>query len=145
MNLITLAEHKIEVVGDTSFRGDCPLEDAETITLINQIKSAYDGRFALSVLHVKNEKHRKDKTDFRELAAERKKGAMIAGWVDVTVTGFPTLFIEMKRLDHTLSTVPKVELDFLVANQKNDCWCCVALGWRAGFAFFERWVKENYT
>ncbi|AXH71884.1 MAG: putative type III restriction endonuclease [Caudoviricetes sp.] len=144
MNLNKITAAGIEIIGDTSFRGLCPLEDAETITLVNQIKDAHDKRFEHSVIHVKNEKHRKDKKDFRELAEERKKGSIIVGWSDVCVTGWPSLFIEVKRLDHTQSECPQVELDFLVANQKNDCWCGVALGWRAGMEFFERWYKENY-
>lgn len=144
MNLEKIKTAGIEIFGDTKWRGVCAEEDADTITIINHIKQAYDERFKHSVIHVQNEKHRKDKKDFAELANLRKRGAIIVGWSDVCVTGFPTLFIEVKKKDHTQSNMPDHELTFLVDNQANDCWCCVALGWEAGIAAFEAWYKTNY-
>lgn len=138
------AANGIEIFGDANWRGDCPLEDADTITICNHIRQAHGGRFEKSVLHVMNEKHRKDKADFRQLLAERKKGAIITGWSDVCVTGWPTLFMEVKRKDLSLSKLPQVEIDFLVANQNNDAWVFVVPGWEAGIACFENWYQQNY-
>jgi len=140
LNLSLIVKSGIEVVGDVSFRGDCPLEDADLITLIQKIRREYP---MFDPIHVKNEKKRKGK-QFIELANERKKGSIITGWVDICVPGFPTLFIELKRQDPTQSDITSDQIDFLVRQQAVDCWCFVALGWEAGWQCFMKWLKENY-
>lgn len=141
MNLQQLRNAGIQVYGDTGYRNPaCPLEDAELITFMNWLDREYP-RFP--ALHVKNEKKRRGK-DFAELAAERKKRSIVKGWPDVTIAGFPTLFIEMKRTDHTLCALEEGQLPFLQKAAEADCWAVVALGYVAAQAAVIDWLKENY-
>lgn len=140
MNIPELRKAGIMVYGDTGFRGVSPKEDAELITFMSWLAREYP---QFPALHVKNEKKRNGK-DFLELASERKKGAIIKGWPDVVIAGFPTLFIELKLRDHTQSTVSKEQLVFLQRASDVDCWAVVALGWEAAVNCFMDWLKENY-
>ena len=141
MNLPELKTAGIQVYGDTGYRNkSCPKEDAELITFMNWLDREYP---QFPALHVKNEKKRRGK-DFAELAAERKKHSIVKGWPDVTVAGFPTLFIEMKKADHTLCSLEDGQLPFLQKAAAADCWAVVALGHVGAQAAFMDWLKENY-
>ncbi len=141
MNIPQLQAAHIQIYGDIGYRNpDCPLEDAELITFMNWLAREYP---EFPALHVKNEKKRQGK-QFLELAGERKKHSVVKGWPDVTIAGFPTLFIELKRQDHTLSSVEKDQLTFLQRAANVDCWAVVALGWQAAVACFMEWLQENY-
>lgn len=141
MNIPQLYAANIQVYGDTGYRNPAaPLEDAELITFMNWLDREYP---QFPALHVKNEKKRQGK-GFTELAAERKKRSIVKGWPDVTIAGFPTLFIEMKRTDHTLSSVDAAQLAFLQRASNVDCWAVVALGHVGAQAAFMDWLRENY-
>lgn len=141
MNLQQLRNAGIQVYGDTGYRNaGCPKEDAELITFMNWLDREYP---QFPALHVKNEKKRRGK-DFAELAAERKKRSIVKGWPDVTIAGFPTLFIEMKRTDHTLCALEEGQLPFLQKAAEADCWAVVALGYVGAQAAVMDWLKENY-
>lgn len=141
MNIPELKNAGIMVYGDTGYRNpECPLEDAELITFMNWLAREYP---QFPAIHIKNEKKREGK-QFRELAAERKKHSIVKGWVDITVAGFPTLFIEMKRTDHTLCTVDRDQVLFLQRAADVDCWAVVALGYKAAQTVFLEWLKDNY-
>ncbi len=141
MNLQQLRNAGIQVYGDTGYRNaTCPKEDAELITFMNWLDREYP---QFPALHVKNEKKRRGK-DFAELAAERKKRSIVKGWSDVTIVGFPTLIIEMKRSDHTLCALEDGQLPFLQKAAEVDCWAVVALGYVGAQAAFMDWLKENY-
>ena len=141
MNIPELQSAGIMIYGDTGYRNKmCPLEDAELITFMNWLAREYP---QFPAIHIKNEKKRQGK-DFVELAGERKKHSIVKGWVDITIAGFPTLFIEMKRLDHTLCTVDKEQITFMRRAGDVDCWAVVALGYVAAQQVFMEWLKENY-
>lgn len=141
MNIPQLQAASIQIYGDIGYRNpSCPKEDAELITFMNWLDREYP---QFPALHVKNEKKRKGK-DFRELAAERKKRSIVKGWPDITIAGFPTLFIEMKRADHTLCVLEEGQLPFLQKAAEVDCWAVVALGYVGAQAAFLEWLQENY-
>lgn len=140
MNVQLILSKNIQIVGDLGWRGECPLEDNDLITTMEWIKREYP---AFTPFHAKNEKKRRGK-QFAELKKERMKSAIVTGWSDVCVPGFPTLFIEIKRRDHTQSEIFADQVDFLVKQQNIDCWCFVALGWQAAIDCFMMWLKENY-
>lgn len=141
MNIPELQNAGIQIYGDIGYRNaDCPVEDAELITFMNWLAREYP---EFPALHVKNEKKRRGK-GFLELANERKKGSIVKGWPDVVICGFPTLFIEMKRKDHTLSSVDNAQVSFLQRAGNVDCWAVVALGYVGAQAAFMVWLKENY-
>lgn len=141
MNIPQLQAANIQIYGDTGYRNPAaPLEDAELITFMNWLAREYP---QFPALHVKNEKKRQGK-QFMELAGERKKHSVVKGWPDIIIAGFPTLFIELKRQDHTLSSVDKDQLSFLQRATNVDCWAVVALGYVGAQAAFMDWLKENY-
>lgn len=141
MNLKQIEAAGLAVYGDTNYRDrEAPAEDAELITFMNWLDREYP---QFPALHVKNEKKRTGK-QFMELAAERKKRSVVKGWPDVVIAGFPTLFIELKKRDHTLSSLDKDQLSFLVRAESVDCWAVVALGYVGAQQAFKAWLKENY-
>lgn len=141
MNLPELRAANIQVYGDTGYRNkDAKPEDAELITFMQWLQREYP---QFPAIHVKNEKKRKGK-DFVELAAERKKSAIVKGWPDILIAGFPALFIELKKTDHTLSSVEPDQLRFLQRAANVDCWAVVALGYVGAQMAFMDWLKENY-
>lgn len=144
MNLNTLKEADIEVVGDTAYRNKkAPLEDAEGVTFFAEWhRDPKLGKIPL--IHIPNEKKRRTGKDFAELKAQKMKGAFVPGASDYVALGFPALVIELKREDHTLSTVDADQITFLKAAQDADAWVAVALGWRAAMAFARQWYKANY-
>lgn len=145
MNLDKIRAAGIEIVGDTSHRDKkCPHEDAELITLIGEWKrDPVLSRFP--IIHIPNEKKRRKGEDFAELKKQKMKGAFVPGASDVIVIGFPTLVMELKRVDHMQSDIEQDQIDFLVASQNADAWACVALGYKAALQFAREWVDENYT
>lgn len=141
MNLPELRAANIQVYGDTGYRNkNCPKEDAELITFMNWLQREFP---QFPAIHVKNEKKRQGK-QFLELAGERKKHSIVKGWPDVTIGGFPTLYIEMKRTDHTLCSVDADQVLFLQRAANVDCWAVVALGYIGAQLAFMDWLKENY-
>lgn len=139
LNLTLIASYGIEVVGDITFRGKCAVEDADLITFRNELERLYP-QYAAVMLHPKNEGARYG----WQADADKMKGALNTGASDIIVPGFPTLVIELKRQDRTLSDITVNQLEYLQACQQNGCWCCVALGWRAALEFVHQWHEENY-
>ena len=144
MNLNKIYDAGIRVAGDTSFRDKrCPQEDAELVTLINQWKMHPD-LSKVPVIHIPNEKKRRDKQDFAELKKQKLKGAFVPGASDIFAVGCPTLIIEMKRRDHTTSEIYPDQIQFLQASQNAGAWVTVALGWEAAFKFALNWYRINF-
>lgn len=135
----------IEVVGDTSYRNPkCSMEDAELVTFIAEWNRDPD-LCRIPVLHIPNEKKRRSKQDFAELKKQKLKGAFVPGASDIIAVGFPTLVIELKRADHTVSSIEQDQIDFLTKAQNADAWVCVALGYKAALQFAREWFRENYA
>lgn len=144
MKLDLIRQAGIEIVGDLSYRNkQCPLEDAEGVTLFAEwnrdpwLKN-------VPLIHIPNERKRKTGADFKELRTQKLKGAYQKGASDYVALGFPSLVMELKCEDHTMSDIFKEQIDFLVKCQKVDAWVCVACGWKAGIAFGRQWYKANY-
>lgn len=144
INLERLRRAGIEVVGDTSFRDkNCPKEDAEGATLFAEWNR--DPQLSkIPFIHIPNEKKRRTGADFKELKEQKMKGAFQAGASDYIALGFPSLVIELKRVDVTLSSIEQDQIDFLVKAQNADAWVCVALGYKAALKFAREWYRKNY-
>lgn len=131
----------IKLYGDKDFRDKkCPVEDAELVTFINQVKKLYPESFGRLVLHIPNEGKRKA----HEVSNLKKKGALNKGASDIIIPGNPALVIEMKRKDHTLSEWEEGQIDYLYAGKEAGCFVCVALGWEAAMMAFNDWKSKNY-
>ena len=124
----------IKLYGSTDFRGDCPLENAELITFVYHIKAHYSN---IPALHIKNE----GKRTYRQSVFEKTIGALHKGACDIMIPGSPALCIELKRKDHTKSTIDDDQITFLLNASKLGAYSCVALGHEAAIEAFLYWKK----
>lgn len=109
--------------GDTSYRGDCPKEDAELITAINWIRMEYPDSLGALTVHVENE----GKRTMAQAQMAKAKG-LLAGAVDILILTTPPIALEMKRRDHTQSRWQKGQLEFLEAAHKHGAFVGVCFG-----------------
>ena len=124
----------IKLYGSPDFRGDCPLENAELITFIYHIKAHYSN---MPALHIKNE----GKRTYRQSVFEKTIGALHKGACDIMIPGSPALCLELKRKDHTKSTIDDDQITFLLNSSKLGAYSCVALGHEAAIEAFLYWKK----
>lgn len=126
----------IKVYGDTSFRGQCPLEDTELIDFFTEVYYLYPKTYHLIAFHPKNEGKKKMAQVQKDKAKGQKKGVS-----DIIVPGNPTLIIELKRKDHTQSYWEDGQIQFLEQAHKAGAYVCLALGLEAAIQAFNDWVK----
>ena len=119
----------LQTYGDTSYRGDCALEDAELMTFFNELKRLYPD-LARIAIHPDNE-GLVIGTGHLHHAKQKAKGAINKGAADIVIVGNPTFVCELKRKDHTKSRWQDGQLEFLEASQKQGAFVCVALGYEA--------------
>lgn len=124
----------IQVFGDKSFRGPCPLEGTDQKTLIHEIRHRWPRGIGRLVIHPRNEGKRSKRKYQREFL-----DGLTAGAPDIIIPGCPTLCLELKRRDHTLSSVSLAESEYLEAARRAGCYTAIALGWEAGLAAVEAW------
>lgn len=133
-----LPDH-IPCYGDKSFRGVCPREDLEQVSIINRIRQEYPYTYGRIVLHPRNEqqlRHGQFSTVLKHKAEGMTKGAS-----DLIIPGRPAFVCEIKRCDHTRSTWQDGQIAFLEAAQAAGAFVCVALGAAAAWQAFEEWVR----
>lgn len=125
---------RIQVYGNLEYRDTkCPREDGEAQTLVNQVRKRYPD---ILFMHVKNEgKKTKAQADF-----DRSMG-MLSGASDFLFLGSPSMCLELKRKDHTLSKWQPKQQEFLIKAQEQGCFACVCFGWEAGLQAVEDWLK----
>lgn len=114
----------IKIFGDTDFRGDCPGETPEQITAIGLIRKTTI--FGDIVIHPKNE----GKRTKMQQAADYAKG-MTVGASDIVIPCSPAFVCELKRKDHTKSSISNEQVKFLLTAQKLGANACIALGHEA--------------
>jgi hypothetical protein len=126
----------ISVYGDTSFRGDCPVESAEQITFFNTLRRVYPDTFGRIAIHPRNE----GKKSHFQVSREKAEG-MTPGASDIVVPGSPAFVCELKRRDHTQSAWQKGQKEYLAAAKECGAFTCVALGWEAAWEAMKEWEK----
>lgn len=129
----------LRVYGDTSYRGDCPLEGAEQVTFFQQLRKAYPDSYGLLAIHPKNEGKRRG-AQFQQLARDKAMG-LSPGAADIVIPGRQTFIMEVKRRDHTKSSWQDGQLPYLKAAQDAGCFVGVALGWEAAWEAFREWLS----
>lgn len=129
----------ITVFGDKDYRGDCPLEDADLITFFNQLRKKYP-HLADVALHIKNE----GKRNVRQVQRDRAKGALNSGASDIVIVGSPSFVCELKRKDHTKSTITTEQVAFLNNASDHGVFACVALGWEAAMIAVDTYLECHY-
>ena len=129
----------LPVFGDTTYRGDCPLEGAEQVTFFQRLRREYPKSYGMLALHPKNEGKRKG-GQFQQLARDKAMG-LSPGASDIIIPGVPAFIVEMKRRDHTQSTWQPGQLDYLEAAKDAGCFVGVALGWEGAWMAFQEWLN----
>ena len=120
----------IMIYGDTSYRGACPKEAVEQVTFFARLRRTYPDTFGLLALHPRNEGVRNALQ-----AAKEKSEGMTTGAPDIVIPGSPAFVCELKRRDHTASSISDGQLKYLRAAKAEGCFTCIALGvdeaWKA--------------
>lgn len=124
----------ITVYGDKSYRNKkCPKEGAEQITFFNELRKLHPEVAAIAC-HIKNEGRRTHGQIMHD-----KANGMVTGAPDIIIPGCPTLLIELKRADHTESTLGKAQVNYLNCAQDHGATVCIALGYKAALEAVEVW------
>lgn len=131
-------DKNIVVFGDTKFRDkNCPSEDAEQITIFNQLRANYP-RLAKLATHIKNEGLKTKGT-----AAKDAINGLNKGFSDIIIIGSPVFVCELKKADFTRSRASKEQQSFLLAAQGAGAFACIALGHKGFFEALEAWQNAQ--
>lgn len=125
------------IYGDTSFRGKCPTEAVEQVTLFNRIRKTKWGSLAI---HPRNEQQLKG-GQHRGMIKQKAEG-MTPGASDVIIPARIPFVCELKRRDHTKSKWQPGQVEYLTAAQDAGAFACVALGCDAAWEAFNLWLSE---
>ena len=136
MNLKKVAAHHIEVIGETAYRGDCPSETAEMIGFFSWLRSHHP-KLASVAVHVRNEGQRSKRQGY-----QHKQEGMNTGASDIVIPVSPPICIELKRRDHTKSTISDEQLAYLVAAQDAGAFAVVALGCKGAMEVIDIWMEH---
>lgn len=127
----------VPIYGDLNYRDpNCPLEDAELVTFVSQLQKQHPKLRRLFV-HIPNE----GKRNQDEVQILRKKGALNKGAVDGFIPADITFVGELKRLDHSLSSIFDEQIDYLIVSYEAGAFAFVALGWRNYWRALEDWLR----
>jgi hypothetical protein len=133
----------LQTYGDTSYRGDCALEDAELMTFFNELNRLHP-QLALVAIHPDNEGLVIGAAHNAHIK-QKAKGAIRNGAADIIIVGCPAFVCEMKRQDHTRCRWQDGQLEFLEASQKQGAFACVALGYVAALQALKDWITQSNT
>ena len=126
----------IEVYGDKKFRDkNCPSEDAEQVTIFNQLRLNYPDLAKLAT-HIKNEGLKTKAT-----AAKDAINGLNAGFSDIVIIGTPVFVCELKRADFTKSKASSDQQEFLINASNSGAFACIALGHKGFFLALQEWIK----
>ena len=127
------------VFGDQGFRGKCPLEKVEQVSVVNRIRREYPDTWGLLLLHPRNE-GLKERGQFSTVIKHKAEG-MAPGASDLVIPAARALVCEIKRLDHTKSAWQPMQIEYLTAAHNAGAFACVALGALGAWAAFETWLS----
>lgn len=130
---------EIRIYGDINYRGKCAKESLEQITFVNRVRKEYPDTHGITLFHAKNEA-KLINGQFKAIDKDRAMG-MSVGCADIHAPGKPSLCMEIKRKDHTLSKVTDEQIRYLLASKNNGSFTCIALGCDAAWEAFNEWIK----
>ena len=130
-------ESWLPVYGDQTYRGDCPTETAEQVTLFARIRKRWPDTIGRVAIHPRNEGKRTPGQVWHQKAEGMTDGAS-----DVIIPGCPAFVLELKRRDHTASTWQKGQVEYLKAAHDMGAFVCVALGADAAIEAIECYITK---
>lgn len=120
MNLSSITKHNTPIFGDDKYRGNCPAEMAEQVSFLALLKKEFPKLGSIAV-HIENEGKRTD-------AQRKKMQGMQKGASDIIIPCSPPILIELKRANHTKSSIAPEQIKYLVEASRLGAFACVALG-----------------
>lgn len=141
MNLKPIFAAGITIFGDTSFRGDCPVETAEQVTFFNRLRREYPETWGALALHPRNEQQLRG-GQHRGMIRQKAEG-MTPGASDVIIPARVAFVCEIKRADHTKSTMQDGQLPYLIAARAAGAFACIALGHAGAWAAVQEWLAQH--
>jgi len=132
----------IPLYGNPDFRGKCPKEDQEQISAINRIRQLHPDTFGPLVFHPRNEQQLKG-GQFSAMIKHKAEG-LTPGVPDLVIPGMPSLIVEIKRCDRTLSSISDEQIDYLEKAIEMGAFAVVALGAVAAIEAFDKWRLLYY-
>lgn len=130
-------ESWLPVYGDQTYRGDCPTETAEQVTLFARMRKRWPDTIGRVAVHPRNEGKRTPGQVWHQ-----KAEGMTTGAPDVIVPGAPALIVEMKRRDHMKSKWQPGQVEYLKAAHDMGAFVCVALGADAAIEAIECYITK---
>lgn len=137
MNLNKIPQ-QIPVYGDTEWRGKCPLEVAEQVSFLCLLRAEFP-KLADIAVHIRNE----GKRTKRQGAAQKAEG-LNTGASDLLIPCTPSILIELKRRDHTQSSIADKQIKYLVNSESMGSFACVALGASGAIEAVRAWHTINH-
>jgi hypothetical protein len=128
----------LKVYGDQSYRGDCPTESNEQVTLFARMRKRWPDTIGRVAIHPRNEGKRTPGQVWHQKAEGMTDGAS-----DVIIPGCPAFVLELKRRDHTASTWQKGQVEYLKAAHEMGAFVCVALGADAAIEAIECYITKT--
>lgn len=139
MNLTLPAN--VRLYGDPAFRGKCPPEAVEQVSIINRIRREYPDSWGLLVLHPRNEQLL-ERGQFSSVIKHKAEG-MCKGAADLVIAAAPSFVCEIKRKNPTLSKWQDGQVEFLEASAAAGAFACLALGAEAAWMAFVDWMAHR--
>lgn len=135
---LTEIPQDVLIFGDCNFRGKCPLEHVEQVSIINRIRTEYPDTWGKLVLHPRNE-GLKEKGQFSAVMKHAAEG-MTKGASDIIIPASPSFVCEIKRCDHTQSKWQDGQIEYLQAAAAAGSFACVAFGAVGAWRAFQEWL-----
>ena len=126
----------LKVFGDKSFRGDCPLENADQKAFVKYVRAKHPKTYGAIIVHNRNE----GKRSFQK-AARHKADGMTKGASDILIPANTPFVCEMKRSDHTKCSFGSGQVEYLNTCESLGAFSCVALGLDGAIEAFEHWLS----
>jgi hypothetical protein len=137
MNLKQINSAGVPLYGNPDWRGKCPLEAAEAVSFFCQLRAEFP-ELAKVATHIRNEGKRTKRQGY-----QHQQEGMNTGASDVIIPVCPPIVMEMKRRDHTLSSISKDQVEYLVASHELGAFHGVALGASGAMEMVRAWVAKH--
>lgn len=136
MNLKQIPNY-IPVFGDVSYRGECATETAEMIGFFRLLEREFPSLAAIAT-HIRNEGKRSKFQGYKQ-----QQEGMNTGASDIIIPCSPPIVIELKRRDHTLSTISAKQVSYLSSAHVLGAYAVVALGAVGAMEAVKAWHTSN--
>ena len=127
----------LRVFGNTSYRGNCPIEAEDQAAFFEWVRLSHPGIGALA-FHPRNEGAR----SMAQFISHQNQGLTVAVPDIVIPVRYPFL-CEMKRRDHTKSRWSPGQEQYLLSANSKGAFACVALGFDATVEAFRCWLLDS--